>query len=597
MHKNTNHSLLVVIAMCSILVLCVEAIGNADAEYEECIGEPYGTEGCPVKEEVDPVALSPYCGDGVTNAGEECDLGRFNGLAHCTETCLLLYCGDDIVSPYLGEECEPESREYYVLDPVSGDLTVESRFISYDCGSFCNPPTCDEVGNCTGGCRYTFLDPCESTPVVTEVSVLPKLVDPPPSPEEEEETHAAAPDESQQSSEAVIAEPPVEVVVEDSGPSLSSIQNSSIEVMQSSSAEAVKPYCGNSEVEEGEECDDGNFVNGDACPNNCILPACGNGIREGTEECDDGNTGNSDSCVSQCVIAVCGDGYRKYGEEQCDDGNEDDTDECNHNCEIAYCGDSVVQDGEECDDGNEDNTDECTVECHSAICGDGYIQGDEECDDGNEDETDACNHLCKITYCGDGVVQGDEECDDGNEDALDACDIECKFTMCGDGKVQTGEECDDGNTDNTDDCIADCHSAVCGDGYPHKSEECDYGTANSNTNADACRLDCSVPRCGDNVIDTVEECDGGDNCTDKCQIMMIWKILGAWQTMTIVAIFASIAIASFVIAAWRKFITLKSPSAKKGKSGKTKGGLFSSLDDVPLTELELPWHKWGKQTK
>lgn len=36
--------------------------------------------------------------------------------------------------------------------------------------------------------------------------------------------------------------------------------------------------CGNGVLEAGEQCDDGNRVNGDGCNANCTLPACGNGI-------------------------------------------------------------------------------------------------------------------------------------------------------------------------------------------------------------------------------------------------------------------------------------------------------------------------------
>lgn len=98
--------------------------------------------------------------------------------------------------------------------------------------------------------------------------------------------------------------------------------------------------CGNSivEAEEGEECDDGNFDDGDGCSSLCTwepgygpqsstpvdsgttqtqpsnptpsqpsnptpiqtTPVCGNGTVESGEECDDGNTKNGDGCSSSC---------------------------------------------------------------------------------------------------------------------------------------------------------------------------------------------------------------------------------------------------------------------------------------------------------
>jgi cysteine-rich repeat protein len=43
--------------------------------------------------------------------------------------------------------------------------------------------------------------------------------------------------------------------------------------------------CGNSLVEEGEACDDGNTLNADGCEANCSLPACQNGIVDPGEVC------------------------------------------------------------------------------------------------------------------------------------------------------------------------------------------------------------------------------------------------------------------------------------------------------------------------
>ncbi|MFA5047932.1 MAG: hypothetical protein WC516_02720 [Patescibacteria group bacterium] len=67
--------------------------------------------------------------------------------------------------------------------------------------------------------------------------------------------------------------------------------------------------CGNSKIEPGEDCDDGNIKDGDGCAHNCLLEGisksdgCGNGIVEGNEQCDLGND-NSDSgtgCSTKCL--------------------------------------------------------------------------------------------------------------------------------------------------------------------------------------------------------------------------------------------------------------------------------------------------------
>ncbi len=75
---------------------------------------------------------------------------------------------------------------------------------------------------------------------------------------------------------------------------------------------------------------------------------CGNNQVETGEECDDGNLDNADACIknqlNQCKNAICGDGYVRTGMEQCDDSNIKDGDGCSSTCELesnALCGDNV----------------------------------------------------------------------------------------------------------------------------------------------------------------------------------------------------------------------------------------------------------------
>lgn len=60
--------------------------------------------------------------------------------------------------------------------------------------------------------------------------------------------------------------------------------------------------CGNGLVELGEECDDGNLVDGDRCDRSCHIESCGDGLLQGLEYCDDGNTVNGDGCSATCQI-------------------------------------------------------------------------------------------------------------------------------------------------------------------------------------------------------------------------------------------------------------------------------------------------------
>lgn len=120
--------------------------------------------------------------------------------------------------------------------------------------------------------------------------------------------------------------------------------------------------CGNSASDVGEECDDGNAVDGDGCDSNCTVTACGNGVVTQGEECDDGNLNNSDGCQADCFVARCGDAIIDPGEE-CDDGPE--TAACDLDCTVAMCGDGTVNAtaGEECDDENGIDGDGCTAIC------------------------------------------------------------------------------------------------------------------------------------------------------------------------------------------------------------------------------------------
>jgi cysteine-rich repeat protein len=102
--------------------------------------------------------------------------------------------------------------------------------------------------------------------------------------------------------------------------------------------------CGNGQVDAGEQCDDGNNLNGDGCSSSCQLE-CGNGVREGNEQCDDGNTVSGDGCSSTCK-SECGDGKVEPG-EQCDDGNRVSGDGCSATCKNECASDAQCADDQD----------------------------------------------------------------------------------------------------------------------------------------------------------------------------------------------------------------------------------------------------------
>lgn len=105
------------------------------------------------------------------------------------------------------------------------------------------------------------------------------------------------------------------------------------------------PVCGNSFLEEGEGCDDGNAEEGDACSPMCLVE---NGNACNADET--GLTGDMSCVTGLCDVSagapglcralpICGDGFTDPM-EGCDDGNTEAGDGCNAAC--------LVEDGEPC---------------------------------------------------------------------------------------------------------------------------------------------------------------------------------------------------------------------------------------------------------
>lgn len=66
---------------------------------------------------------------------------------------------------------------------------------------------------------------------------------------------------------------------------------------------------------------------------------CGNGILEAGEDCDDGNASNTDACLTTCEAASCGDGFVFVGTESCDAGGSNGScpATCSNSCSSNSC--------------------------------------------------------------------------------------------------------------------------------------------------------------------------------------------------------------------------------------------------------------------
>ena len=229
-------------------------------------------------------------------------------------------------------------------------------------------------------------------------------------------------------------------------------------ICQNSVCINVNSICGNSQLNDSEQCDDGNSVNGDGCSNLCLIERssiCGNKISEKNEQCDDGNVVNGDGCSVLCTIerqlfasllnGNCSNGKVDAGEE-CDDSNTRDIDGCSSVCllENGRCGDSIVQRA---------LNEQCEPSLHSKTLPYG------------------CTSLCQFDLkdCGNGILNAGEVCDEGNRNSNSvdsSCRLDCRLGRCGDTIVDVGsvrkEQCDDGNTVSGDGCSRECiveHSA------------------------------------------------------------------------------------------------------------------------------------------
>jgi cysteine-rich repeat protein len=236
------------------------------------------------------------------------------------------------------------------------------------------------------------------------------------------------------------------------------------------------PVCGNSELEQGESCDDGNQVGGDGCSadcqdenciamtpgypavplcnddDGCTVDTCDNGVCVNTLSCDDGIDCTIDSCdgVGACINAPTA--------SLCDDDNICTTDTCSaqNGCFHSFVNAS-------CDDG---------VACTSNdVCMGGECSGVSNCPGGQF--CNSANGMCVNTtttttmpsLCGNGSVTPPETCDDGDTfwSQGEYCDSNCNQLACGDTDDTTSVSATDAlyvlrvavGLDSCDACICD----------------------------------------------------------------------------------------------------------------------------------------------
>ena len=191
--------------------------------------------------------------------------------------------------------------------------------------------------------------------------------------------------------------------------------------VESALVAALPAVCGNSSVESGEECDDGNTAGGDCCSSSCTFEFPGSACEDGdvctaSDACD-----ASGICVPGAPL-VCDDGQFCNGAESCDPG-------------IGCLAGSppVVDDGVACtDDDCDEPGDLVTHTANDALCEDGaFCNGVESCDPAL-----GCQPGAAVD-CADAVACTLDSCDE----ALDGCDHQPDDPSCDDGDPCTAELC------------------------------------------------------------------------------------------------------------------------------------------------------------
>jgi len=315
------------------------------------------------------------CGNGLLEFGEQCDDGNNWSDDGCSgdfifsTPCQFEYCGDGVVQPGLGEECDPALQSYCRLDcvlPFCGDDIEDSiTDDEYPYKEICDPGKhcrlnkyreCRDDGECP-------LGPCNT--------------------------------------------------------------NEGVCTGDHSRSCKKDDDCG------FDQCiiQDEYYLDKVICTAECTKPIkCGDGIVQGDEECEPSDHRRNGGCTDECELErpdLCGNGHVDPG-EQCDDGNRAGYDLCSETCQLededggaicpSKCLYKCTDTGELCDptEGNDDCLlgrcePECASECLYGLCGNEMVDPGEQCDDGrrclnNPDLTDpngkcTSHEECKVGSC------------------------------------------------------------------------------------------------------------------------------------------------------------------------------------------------------
>lgn len=328
--------------------------------------------------------------------------------------------------------------------------------------------------------------------------------------------------------------------------------------------------CGNGIVEPGEECDDGNDIDGDCCATDCSAETTGNPCDDGlfcTEvdecagglciglgdpcsaggECANSCNENTDSCLLSQGTACSTD------ENPCTDDLCDGAGSCEHTFNVAPCDDGVFCNGADicsegscsdhagnpCASGSEcaDDCNENAGNCFDAV-GTSCLTDGNVCTDNICDGLGACIHPNNTVGCDDGLFctvtdtclngtcvgagnpcSGGDECSDLCDDAADNC-----HDPSGNACTDDGNPCTDDICDGSGGCSHPFNSAPCDDGNACTDGDvcfagaCTAGAPLNCDDANSCTDDSCNVATGCEYSNNTASCSDGNACTtaDTC---------------------------------------------------------------------------------
>lgn len=500
-----------------------------------------------------------WCGDGIVNDGEECDPAD-PSTPECTDTCELPE------GPAACQEVVLNVTPQYVEDDgtvlgITIDVSAETGWSGQLYAMVCPPAFAGTFGTCLAFADIIGITNEAVLPSGAALNINPTYLEVIPVSDGDQITFDLSGIDDPTNTVAVFAFPDPNFVCEDNNPF---------------------EYCGDTVLNDGEECDDGNNLDDDGCSSICedeivIPPLCGDGTQDPGEDCDDGNNTNGDGCSATCedeiiIPPFCGDGTQDPG-ENCDDGNNLDGDGCSAICEDeipepvscddvlltvepTYLEEGSIVDGAvtvSADTGWSGNliiyvceNPTSPVSCLSTLDPMAEINGTPNTPSGFAAGTVQNGDM--VTFEVENISNPNMSIAAFTAGIGTDCSEDINFSFCGDGTEDAGETCDDGNNLDDDGCSATCEieepeiPELCGDGIldtdgvdnvPNNADDipendddeaCDDGLNNGNGPSE-CRIDCSLPICGDGIQDLTEDCDDGalngtegSECTVSCEI-------------------------------------------------------------------------------